>query len=156
MNDSAESVLHRNQRLWERHVIAENRRHIDRLLATLADDCIYTVMPTGETYKGKTEVARFYQTLWEALPDVELNLTNRVIGLDCVVEESVVRGTHRGYLFGIPPSDATIEFPLVIIFPIRDELFTGERLYFDLATIQRQISAVYSEAVRWERTQGDT
>jgi hypothetical protein len=33
--------VHQNKRLWQRHVLAENRRSINGLLATLADEPVY-------------------------------------------------------------------------------------------------------------------
>ena len=39
--------LRRIKRLWVRHSIAEDRRDIDGLIATLAPDCVYEIVVTG-------------------------------------------------------------------------------------------------------------
>ncbi len=129
----------RNIRRWTEHVLAENRRDLDRLLGTLADDAVYEVVPLGQTWHGKDQIAQFYRMLWAALPDVKLDLRSRVADEHYVVEESRVSGTHTGPLFGIPPGGRHIEFDVVIYFPFRDGLIAGERIYLDVNSIVRQV-----------------
>lgn len=127
--------------LWYRHAVAENARKLEELIATLTDDCLYEVVPWGLTYQGKDDVRRFYRELWTALPNVTLTLLRHVIDEQCLVEESVVHGTHQGAWLGVPPSGHRVDFPLVIFFPVRDGLFTGEELYFDGGDLLRQLAA---------------
>ena len=129
------NILHRNKRLWEKHVIAENRRNIPGLLATLIDDPLYILMATGQEYRGKDGVASFYQGLFDGLPDASFDLVSVTIGEEMVVEESRFHGTHNGPLFGIPASGKFITFPLIILFPVVGERFYGERMYFDMNTL---------------------
>ena len=50
--------IHQNRRLWQRHVLAENRRSIEGLLDTLcADPC--TDHRISEKYRGREAVAGF-------------------------------------------------------------------------------------------------
>jgi steroid delta-isomerase-like uncharacterized protein len=133
------SLLHRNRRLWQRHVLAENRRSIEGLLETLCSDPIYKVMATNATFKGRDQVAQFYTGLFEGVPDATFELFNAFVGEEGVVEESILRGTQRGILFGIPPTGREIALPLTIVFPILNGQIMGERLYFDLATLARQL-----------------
>ena len=127
-----------NVRLWLEHVVAENKRDLDRLVETLSEDAVYTVMPLKKEWRGKAEIREFYTMLWTALPDVKLDLMSRVADEHYVVEESHVHGTHTGPLFGIPPSGNYIEFDLVIYFPFKDGKIMGERLYLDVNSITRQ------------------
>jgi steroid delta-isomerase-like uncharacterized protein len=133
------TVTERNIRRWLEHVLAENRRDLDRLIATLADDAVYEIVPLKKFWRGKDEIREFYQGLWTALPDVKLDLRSRVADEHYVVEESHVRGTHTGLLFGIPPSGRYIEFDLVIYFPFRNGEILGERLYLDVNSITGQV-----------------
>ena len=127
--------------LWYRHAVAENARMLEELVATLTEDCVYEIVPWGLVYRGKDEVRRFYRELWAALPDVKLRLLRHVIDEHCLVEESVVYGTHQGEWMGQSPTGNWVEFPLVIFFPVRDGLFTGEKLYFDGSSLLRQLGA---------------
>jgi steroid delta-isomerase-like uncharacterized protein len=131
--------LHENKRLWQRHVLAENRRSIDGLLATLSAEPVYEVMATGALHRGREAVAAFYNGLFVSMPDVNFELVDVTIGENGVVEESVMAGTHTGDLFGLPPSGRPVRLPLIIVFPMRAGQILGERLYFDLDGLQRQI-----------------
>lgn len=128
----------RNIRLWMEHVLAENRRDLDRLIETLHEDAVYEIVPLKKIWRGKTEIREFYHMLWTAMPDVKLDLRSKVADDHYVVEESHVYGTHTGPLFGIPPTNRFIEFDLVIYFPFQDDKIMGERLYLDVNSITGQ------------------
>ena len=55
--DSAE--LRRIKRLWVRHSIAEDRRDIDGLIATLTPTCTYEIVVTGQRWEGHDGARRF-------------------------------------------------------------------------------------------------
>jgi carboxymethylenebutenolidase len=131
--------LHANKRLWQRHVLAENRRSIDGLLATLSAEPLYVIMATGAEHRGREAVAAFYSGLFESMPDVTFNLQDVFIGENGVVEESVLAGTHSGSLFGLPPTGRPLRLPLTIVFPMRNAEILGERMYFDMDGLQRQL-----------------
>jgi steroid delta-isomerase-like uncharacterized protein len=133
------SVLHENRRLWQRHVLAENRRSIEGLLETLCGEPIYKIMASNATFKGRDQVAQFYKGLFEGVPDASFELVNAFVGEEGVVEESILRGTQRGALFGVPPTGREVALPMTIVFPILNGQIMGERLYFDLATLARQL-----------------
>ena len=57
-----------------------------------------------------------------------------------VVEESVLTGTHTGDLFGLPPTGRPVRLPLIIIFPMLAGEILGERMYFDLDGLRRQLA----------------
>lgn len=133
--------LHQIERLWQKHVLAENRRSIEGLLDTLCEEPVYKVMATGEEYRGREAVASFYLGLFEAVPDAKFDLINVFISDAGVVEESVLQGTHQGKWMGVEPSGNKIDLPLTIVFPMQDGKILGERLYFDLGTLLRQLNA---------------
>ena len=62
----------RIKRLWVRHSIAEDRRDIDGLIATLGPDCVYEIVPTGQHWKGHDGARAFYTELFAAFPDTPL------------------------------------------------------------------------------------
>ncbi len=128
-------TIHQNRRLWQRHVLAENRRNIEGLLDTLCDEPVYTLMATGEEHRGKEAVAAFYSGLFTALPDAAFDLINVYVSEAGVVEESVLRGTHRGEWMGVAPTGRPVRLPMTIVFPMAAGRILGERLYFDMATL---------------------
>jgi steroid delta-isomerase-like uncharacterized protein len=139
-SSSADPRAQANHALWLQHARAENRRQLEEIVATLHEDCEYVLYPSGKSWKGKEGAREFYRGLWAAIPDVKLNLLHRIDADTAVVEESEVYGTLDGSLFGVlPPTHQPIRFRLVIIFPVRDGLFTGERLYLDSGELLKQI-----------------
>src|SRR3954447_23149719 len=81
--------------LWKRHSIAEDKRHLPGLLATLTDDCVYELVQTGHRWDGHEGAAGFYLGLLGAFPDIDFQLTSIVIGPQGVSEEARVTGTTR-------------------------------------------------------------
>jgi predicted ester cyclase len=126
-------TLRRIKRLWVRHSIAEDRRDIDGLIATLAPGCVYEVVPTGQRWEGHLGARRFYAELFEAFPDNAFALTDIVIGPQGVFEVAILTGTNLGPWAGAPPSGLPVRLRIIIHFPWDEStsLFGGERIYFD-------------------------
>ena len=47
------------KKLWIRHSKVEDARDLDGLIATLAEDCIYEIVPTGQRWEGHNGRAIF-------------------------------------------------------------------------------------------------
>ncbi len=121
------------RREWIAHSIAEDRRDIDGLLATLSEDCVYTLVPTGHEWRGHEGARSFYTELLSAFPDIHFDLQSIVIGPQGVFEEAHVTGTYQGEWLGQAPTGKPVEFQVAIYFPWdpNSEKFSGERIYFD-------------------------
>ena len=117
---------------WIDHSTAEDARDIPGLMATLTEDCVYTVVNQGVSWHGKEGATRFYQQLLMAFPDIHFDLQQIVIGPQGVFEEAHVTGTHQAQWLDMPPTGQRIEFEVMILFPwdAEQQLFTGERVYF--------------------------
>src|SRR5215212_2904939 len=123
------------RQLWIAHSIAEDAHDIPGLMATLTEDCVYTVANTGTSWQGKPGATQFYQQLLTAFPDIHFDLQNIVIGPQGVFEEAFVTGTYQAQWLDMPtPGGQRVEFAVTILFPWspKQHLFTGERVYFFL------------------------
>jgi ketosteroid isomerase-like protein len=123
------------RRLWIAHSAAEEAHDIPGLMATLTEDCIYTVVNSGASWQGKAGATRFYQQLLGAFPDIRFDLQNIVIGPQGVFEEAFVTGTYESQWLDMPsPHGQHLEFAVTILFPWdpKQRLFSGERIYFFL------------------------
>ena len=105
------------KRLWVRHSIAEDRRDIDGLLATLADECEYEIVPTGQHWHGLDGVRAFYSELFAAFPDNRFELTEIVVGPQGVFEAARLTGTNLGPWAGVPASGLPVDLEVLIYFP---------------------------------------
>ena len=126
--------LHRRiRRLWQRHSIAEDRRDIDGLIATLAPGCTYELVPAGRLWHGHEGARAFYTELFGAFPDNAFALTEIVIGPQGVFEVARLTGTNLGPWGGVPASGLPVDLEVLILFPWdpATERFLGERIWFD-------------------------
>jgi predicted ester cyclase len=125
--------LRRIRRLWQQHSIAEDRRDIDGLVATLATDCAYEIVGSGLRWDGHAGARRFYTELFAAFPDNRFALTDIVIGPQGVFEAVVLEATHRAGFAGLEPTDEAVRLELAILFPWDPAtgLFLGERIFLD-------------------------
>jgi len=133
------SMLQENRRVWQQHLMAENRRNLDALLDNLCADPIYKVMAISATYKGRDQVRQFYADLFDGIPEAYFELVNSYVGEEGVAAESILRGAQRGVWLGVPPTQREIVLPMTIVVPMMHGQILGERLYFDLATLARQL-----------------
>ncbi|HXO85105.1 MAG TPA: nuclear transport factor 2 family protein [Gemmatimonadales bacterium] len=117
--------------LWKAHSIAEDRRDIAGLIATLTPDCVYEVFPDGGRWEGHAGATRFYLELLGAFPDIHFDLQTIVIGPQGVCEEARVTGTHKVKWLDREPTGQKVEFRVVIFFPWDPDKrkFAGERVF---------------------------
>ncbi len=117
--------------LWKRHSLAEDRRDIAGLLATLTEDCVYEIVGSGHGWEGHEGAARFYAGLLGAFPDIDFELTDIVIGPQGVCEEARVTGTHEADWLDYKATGERVEFDVVIFFPWDParKLFRGEKVH---------------------------
>jgi predicted ester cyclase len=125
--------LRRIKRLWVRHSIAEDRRDIDGLIATLAKDCVYEIVPTGQHWQGHDGARAFYTELFGAFPDNAFALSDIVIGPQGVMEVATLTGTNSGPWAGAEATGLPVSLQVLIFFPWdpATERFSGERIWFD-------------------------
>jgi carboxymethylenebutenolidase len=139
-----------NVRLWEQHLFGEFvAKNEDVSLETMIDASVMH-LPTQSGGRGKAELKPYYRDVFiPSLPaELEHKVTNRVVTDDCIVEEARIRLVHtkkmEWFLPGVPPTGKTIEFDLVIIVEFRDGKMAAERIYWDQATVLRQIGRLES------------
>jgi predicted ester cyclase len=129
--------LRRIKRLWVRHSIAEDRRDIEGLIATLAPNSVYELIPTGQRWDGHDGARAFYTELFAAFPDNAFALSEIVIGPQGAFEVATLTGTNRGPWAGVPPSGMAVSLEVLILFPWDPvtQRFTGERIWFDRGAV---------------------
>ena len=129
--DAAEQ--RRIKRLWVRHSIAEDRRDIDGLIATLAPESVYGIVGTELRWEGHDGARAFYTELFAAFPDNKFALADIVIGPQGVFESVVLEATHEGRFAGLAPTGRHVRLELAILFPWdpATQRFLGEQIFID-------------------------
>ena len=120
------------------HVDSENRHEFDATIATF-EHPRYELIGTGEVYDGPEGVERYFEETRRAFPDQRNELLALHHTDDAVVVEAVVQGTHKGPLRNLPPTGREFELPILAIFLFDGDKLICERIYFDQATVLRQL-----------------
>lgn len=128
-----------------RHVNAETAFDMEATLATLTEDCIFEDVPTGERYLGREAVRRYYSMWWDAFRNVPTDNKLYVPDENTLIVETRFVGQHVGVYRGQVPTQRPLDLPMMIVVGFRDGLMSGERFYYDAATLYRQISASESD-----------
>ena len=128
----------KREELVREHMDSENRHQFDATIATF-ERPRYELIGTGEVYDGTQEVERYFEETRRAFPDQRNELLALHHTDDAVVVEAVVRGTHKGPLRNLPPTGREFELPILAIFLFDGDKLICERVYFDQATVLRQL-----------------
>jgi carboxymethylenebutenolidase len=94
---------------------------------------------------GKDALRAFYSVdfIPTMPPNTKLTTISRTVGEDQVVDEMIFSFTHTRempwMLPGIPPTNRYVEVPLVAIVRFRDNKLAHEHIYWDQASVLKQI-----------------
>ena len=133
-----EDLRRRREELVVEHMESENRQEYDATLATFAHPR-YELIGTGDVYDGPSEVARYFEETRAAFPDQRNELIAMHHSGDAVIVEANLYGTHEGPFRGLPPTGRKFEMRICAIFVFEDDRLVCERVYFDSATVLRQL-----------------
>ena len=140
--------------LWEEHTAHEfSTRDTEATLATMVDDAYVNHVPVLTGGRGKAELRRFYSTdfIPRMPPDTKLTPVSRTVGKDQLVDEMIFSFTHTiempWMLPGVPPTNKPVEVPLVAIVHFRNGKLAHEHIYWDQASVLKQIGLLTDSAL---------
>src|SRR6202034_4480411 len=80
-----------------------------------------------------------------------IQLVARTVGQDRLVDEIIFSFTHTAempwMLPGVPPTGRRVEVPLVAVVGFRDGKLVHERIYWDQASVLKQIGLLTDESL---------
>jgi steroid delta-isomerase-like uncharacterized protein len=124
------------------HMESENEHDFDATIDTFGHPR-YEIIPTGEVFDGEEEVRRYYAETRAAFPDQRNELVALHHTDDGVVVEFDLLGTHRGPLRSLAPTGKAFRCRMSAFFLFDGERIVCERVYFDQATILRQLGLAH-------------
>jgi carboxymethylenebutenolidase len=131
---------------WEEHVGCEfSSRDVSSTIATTVPDAYVNHIPVMTGGYGHEALRRFYQEDFiSPMPaDTSIQLVARTLGQDQLVDEIIFSFTHTAempwMLPGVPPTGRRVEVPLVVVVGFRDGKLAHERIYWDQASVLKQI-----------------
>jgi steroid delta-isomerase-like uncharacterized protein len=139
MDTDQSSLRRRREEVVRRHMEAENVHDFDTVIATFRHPR-YELIATGQVHDGETAVREYFRETRSAFPDQRNELIALHHADDAVIVEFWLLGTHQGPLLGIPPSGKTFRCRMTAFFLFDGASIACERVYFDAATILRQVT----------------
>jgi carboxymethylenebutenolidase len=132
--------------LWDEHTKYEFATpDVEATLATMVDDAYVNHVPVMTGGKGKSALRVFYGTDFIPCmpPDFKLTDVSRTVGENQLVDEMVISFTHTiempWILPNVKPTGRYVEVPLVAIVAFRDGKLAHENIYWDQASVLKQI-----------------
>ena len=141
MSDAPTALRERREAVVREHMQSENRQEFAVTLRTFAHPR-YELVATGDVYDGEEEVSGYYAASRAAFPDQRNEVHAIHHADDAVIVEFDLLGTHKGALRGIPPTGREFRCRMVALFIFAGEGIVCERVYYDSATILRQLGLV--------------
>jgi steroid delta-isomerase-like uncharacterized protein len=132
------------------HMESENRHDFDTTMGTFHHPR-YEIIATGDVHDGEGEVARYFEETRAAFPDQRNELIALHHADDAVVAEFDLKGTHLGSFRGLPATGRDFTCRMVALFLFEEDRLVGERVYFDSATILRQLGIAHDPLTLWGR-----
>lgn len=134
------------EEVWQEHTKHEFlTRDTESTLATMVDDAYVNHVPVMTGGAGKDALRAFYSQdfIPHMPPDTTLTPVSRTVGEGQLVDEMIFSFTHTQeipwMLPGILPTNRHVEVPLVAVVGFRDGKLAHERIYWDQASVLKQI-----------------
>jgi steroid delta-isomerase-like uncharacterized protein len=136
------SLRERREATVREHMESENHHDFDTTIGTFAHPR-YELIATGEVHDGEAAVRSYFAESRTAFPDQR----NELIALhhcdDAVIAEFDLLGTHLGPLRSLPPTGRAFRCRMAAFFLFEGDRIVCERVYFDQATILRQLGLAH-------------
>ena len=136
---TSEDLRSRRLELLQEHFTSEVEKEFDRTLATFAGHPRYEIMATGQVHEGAEEVLAYHRATRTAFPDQRHDGVTHHFADDSVISEFELLGTYLGEFYGLPPTGLAYRVPVIAVFSFDGDRITNERVYFDSASLLRQI-----------------
>ena len=140
--------------LWEEHTKYEfGTRDADATIATMVEDAYVNHIPVMTGGYGKAALHRFYSQdfISKMPPDTQLKPISRTVGTDQLVDEMIFSFTHTQempwMLPGVAATNRRVEIPLVAIVHFREGKLAHEHIYWDQASVLKQIGLLTDGAL---------
>jgi carboxymethylenebutenolidase len=131
---------------WDEHISYEfSTRDVSSTIATMVEDAYVNHVPVMTGGYGHEALRRFYkEDFISPMPaDTSIRLVSRTLGQDQLVDEIIFSFTHTEempwMLPGVPPTHRHVDIPLVVVVGFRDGKLAHERIYWDQASVLKQI-----------------
>ena len=133
------SLLARREAVIREHVDAENSGDVDATIASFHRPR-YDIVAIGAVSDGEAAVRQLIGDLVQGFPDFHFEPLKMNHAEHAVFVEGRITGTHRGAWGGLQPRGKKMDVRVACVFDFEEDRLINETVYFDFATIQRQLT----------------
>lgn len=117
---------------------AKNDGDLDTAMSMWHPDAVLRVPAADLVLQGRDQARAFFALFIDALDGYHGEVVSLGVDTETVIADWILHGTLTGPLFGIEPTGAELDLPVLSIADIRDGVFMAETVRFDLAGLARQ------------------
>ncbi len=125
--------------LHQQHIAHQSQGNKHALHEDYAPNAIVEDSMYSEPLVGRAAIMARKGMGMAAIPDLQINITNRVVHGNQVTAEWVATGTHNGDLPGMPTTGRPFTLRGVTVTIRHDGKIVRESIYYDVRDLQRQI-----------------
>ncbi len=129
----------RREEIVHQHVNAENDGELDAMIASFHSPH-YQVIPMGAIVDGADAVRSMFGDVLKGFPDFQFIILKLYHDENAVIVEGRITGTHKGEFAGMTPKGRKMDIQTACIFDFDEDRLMKETVYFDFATLQRQLT----------------
>jgi predicted ester cyclase len=105
----------------------------------MAEDVVFTVMATGEEYKGREGVLGMLSYFYHVAFDATFESRTVLFGESNAMTEGDFVGKHIGEFGRIPATGKDVCVPLCVVYDLDKDLITRGRVYFEMPALLQQL-----------------
>lgn len=112
----------------------------------VAEDAVFTMMPTGEEIRGREAIARHLHHFYQESLNATAERTGAIFAENSGLLEAMVVGKHTGEFAGIAATGRDVCVPLSVAYELENGKITRARIYLMVNVLVQQISTPSPDA----------
>ena len=113
----------------------------------VAEDAVFTMMPTGEEIRGRDAIARHMHHFYQVAFNAKAERVSAIFAENSGLLEAMVVGKHTGEFAGIAATGREIRVPLSVAYELKNGQITKARIYLMVNVLIQQIAPASTESV---------
>ena len=134
----AANGMYKSSDLVQSNFAAWNAHDADKVASLYTDDVIYEDVPFGLVARGHAEMRKMAADFFASIPDLKLE----VVSSTSVGNRGSVEWIFSGTEMGLYKTGKKFSVRGASVYAVRDGKFSGNRDYYDSASIMRQVGVL--------------
>jgi len=105
----------------------------------MAEDVVFTLMATGQEYRGREGVSQMFEYFYRDAFDARAESSKLIVPDEIAVFEGDFVGEHIGEFAGIPATNKSVRVPLCVVYNLGNDEIKRGRIYFEMPVLVQQL-----------------